>query len=103
MSLREWMTERRIVLEVDARQALLLGRQQLELIGRVVARRLKQDAVEFATRDIAGSDLVEIVRPWERSGSAAVWMRSASFHGHVEVMWRLREIPQIVAVDVPGE
>ena len=52
---------RRIMLQVNPRQALLFGRQNLVLVDRVVTFRLEQHTVEIEVPDLFRGHLVEVL------------------------------------------
>ncbi|MCY1007105.1 hypothetical protein OV079_16390 [Nannocystis pusilla] len=94
---------RRIVLEVDARQAALGGAEDLELIALVVAARLEQDDVEWLLGDGFDRDLVDVGAPGEAAAAPAVALGTTWLYGQVELVRGLGEVVEVAAVNVPGQ
>ena len=93
----------RIVLEENARQALLRPGQDLVLVLQVVLMRLKQDAVELQIANFLDRHVMD-VRPERKCRTAtAIAGRAVRPHRQEEIDLRLRQVIQVVAVDMPRE
>ena len=66
------MAERRVVLEIDARQAALRLRQQLVLVVAKVGERLEQDAVEGSLAHAGDRTVMDVRAPRQATPAAAV-------------------------------
>jgi hypothetical protein len=97
------MALRRIVFQVDARQAPLRRRKNFVLIGLVVFSCLKQDAIESQIAHSLDGNIVDIVAEGERPASSTVAFPTAGTHRQIKLHPRLRQVEQVIAVDVPGE
>ena len=103
MRLLRGILQGRIVLDIDARETLLGGREQFMLVVKVVFPVLEENAVELAASDLAGRNVVNPLAERKRRASAPIAGRVAGLHRQEEMMAGPCQIPEVVAVDVPGE
>ena len=97
------MLLRRVVLDVDARQAALRFAQDLVLDGLPLAARLEDDDVELALVHALDRQVVHVVAPRQGAAAAAVVLRAARVVDEMEVVRHLRQVVQVVAVHVPRQ
>jgi hypothetical protein len=93
----------RVVLEDDRRQLALLVAEQVMTVHQPVPVRLVQDEIELERGHRIGGDLVHVRRPWERPAAAAIALGPARAHRQVPVHRNTGEVPEVAAVDVPGQ
>src|SRR6476661_10318070 len=72
------------------------------LICEIVRGGLKHNAVQVEIAYLLGRRLVNIVRPWKAGRPSGIAMLPASGR-QIGIMRGLREVVQIIAMDMPGE
>jgi len=92
----------RIVLEIDPGQCALLVGEQVVLIVQVVLPRLEQDAVEVELANQLGRDVANSIGEPKRPPASAV-ARAARHDRQEELDGRVRQVEQVVSVDVPRQ
>ena len=93
---------RRVVLEVNPGKCALLRSEDVKLIDQVVLTRLKQDAIELELPQLLDGNVANAVGKRECPTAPAV-ARPARGDGKVEFDLCLREVEQVVPVDMPGQ
>ena len=103
MLLLERILLRRIVLDIDARQAPLRVGEKVEAVVVPLRLVLKQDDVELTATALRSPAFHARSPRRQRAGLARVSGRIAGPRDEIEVVRRLAQVVQIIAVDMPGE
>ena len=94
---------RRVVFEVDLREPRLRLGEELEPIDLVIGAGLEEDAIELEVAHLVGRHVVDAVGERERAPSAAISLTPPREDRQEEFDIRLRQVEEIVAVDMPGQ
>jgi len=94
---------RRIVLEIDARQAPLCFRKKLVLIAQVLLVILKQDAIQRLRSGLLHRQIVDVRAPRQMAPTPGVPRRTTGLGEHVEIVRYLGQVIQIAAMGMPGQ
>src|SRR5204863_342295 len=93
----------RIMLQIDPRQAALFRRKDLGLIDFVVFAGLKQDAIEIFIANLFDGNVMNVRAKGKCRAAAAVTFAHFWRHGQIEFGPSMRQIEQVIAVNVPGQ
>ena len=87
----------------STRQRALGGREHVQAVVHVVRAMLVEHDVELAARDLLDRHLVHVVAERQAPGLARVAGRMAGLGHEVEIVRHLRQVIEVVAVDVPRQ
>ena len=104
VALVDRMLARRVVLDVEPRQAKLVRREEPGALLEPLVVGLAQHCVELETGHVLGRDFVEVLGPRKPAGRQAdVAGRASLLDRDEQVVWDAREVVEVAPVDVPGE